>query len=345
MYADAASRLPEASDIVIFTDNVSRAKRSMWIRRLRSQVWFWESHGLDSPETIAAMGACTHHIPGGSVYGQRGIDAAAERILPLIPAVIRWKDGACYFGDAVLGEEARPPLVSVCIPAYEMHGKGVEFLEKAVESVLAQAYPNKQIIVSDHSVTDDVEVLCRTKWPTAVAYLRNVEGRGSGAANVNNAINFAAGAVIKPLFQDDFLGEADCLEQVVGACAGGRWCAVACMHTNADGLVRHWFHVPTVPSNPNSLLRGVNSIGCPSVVAWPAIAGLRFDTSTINLMDTEMYFNLLRKIGPPVLLKDKPFVIVRAWEGSVTSTTVTDALTTAEASFLFGKHGIKEECT
>ena len=53
------------------------------------------------------------------------------------------------------------PLVSICIPCYEMNGKGVEFLNYSFEILKNQSYKNFEIIISDNSKSDVIENLCK----------------------------------------------------------------------------------------------------------------------------------------------------------------------------------------
>ena len=80
-------------------------------------------------------------------------------------------------------------MISVCIPTYEMNGKGAEYLEYSFNILYQQTFTDFEIIISDHSKTDLIKELC-DRWATVldIKYLRNEYKRGSSSANVNNAV-------------------------------------------------------------------------------------------------------------------------------------------------------------
>jgi len=69
-----------------------------------------------------------------------------------------------------------PPKVTVGLPVYN----GMPDLEHALESLLAQDYPNLEIILSDNASTDGTEVLCRRTAASCahVRYVRNPRNLG-----------------------------------------------------------------------------------------------------------------------------------------------------------------------
>ena len=51
-------------------------------------------------------------------------------------------------------------MISICIPTYEMGGKGLKFLRQGIESIRLQTFDNYEIIISDNSKVDDIENYC-----------------------------------------------------------------------------------------------------------------------------------------------------------------------------------------
>ena len=78
---------------------------------------------------------------------------------------------------------------SVVIPTYEMNGKGDEFLENNFIILKKQIFNDFNIIISDHSLNDNIKNIC-DKWKNElnIIYLKNENNRGSSSANLNNAI-------------------------------------------------------------------------------------------------------------------------------------------------------------
>ena len=61
--------------------------------------------------------------------------------------------------------------ISVCIPTYEMGGRGAAFLSRALESVKLQTVKDLEIVVSDHSEDDCIQKLCIDS-DLSIKYLR-----------------------------------------------------------------------------------------------------------------------------------------------------------------------------
>ena len=90
--------------------------------------------------------------------------------------------------------------ISICIPTYEVNGKGVEYLNHSLSILQNQTYQDFEVVISDHSIDDGIKNLCES-WKTRldISYIRNEYGRGSISCNTNVAIKHAKGEVIKIL--------------------------------------------------------------------------------------------------------------------------------------------------
>ena len=110
------------------------------------------------------------------------------------------------------------PLVSVVIPAYNSAG----FLARAIDSVLAQDYPSKEVIVVDDGSSDDSAAIAEAYGPP-VRVLRQ-ENAGPDPARNNGIMNSEAefiafldsddeylpgrlSASIEPMLEDPSIGE------------------------------------------------------------------------------------------------------------------------------------------
>jgi glycosyltransferase involved in cell wall biosynthesis len=92
-----------------------------------------------------------------------------------------------------------PPLVSVVIPAYNR----ARFLRRAIESVLSQDHPGKEVVVVDDASTDETEKEI-APWARAqgVVWIRHESNRGASAAR-NTGIRASRGAYLVFLDSDD----------------------------------------------------------------------------------------------------------------------------------------------
>src|SRR5262245_30219927 len=98
------------------------------------------------------------------------------------------------------------PLVSICIPTYEMKGRGPEYLRHSFDRLVSQTFKDFEVVISDHSKTTVIQEVCSGYADKLIIqYIHNDRKVGSSSANINNAIRHAKGQLIKVLFQDDFL--------------------------------------------------------------------------------------------------------------------------------------------
>lgn len=231
------------------------------------------------------------------------------------------------------------PTVSICIPTFELGGRGVPMLTKLFESVEMQTYKGYEVVVSDHTVGIEIWDLCRDwKKRLPIAYIQNHKNRGSCEANLNNAIAHAQGKLIKPLLQDDFFLVPDAFEKLVGAIKTDMdWVAGGCLHCredDVDNLFRP--HSPQWTSD-RSLALGYNRIGSPSVVLYPKnVKNLYFDENLLYFMDCELYYRLGLEIGPPVCISDHLHVIRFRYD-SISDSEITDDAKGEEYNYIIAK--------
>lgn len=96
---------------------------------------------------------------------------------------------------------ARKILFSIVVPAYETKE---EYLRELVESVIAQTYPNWELIIADSSTSDAVKLVIDEYEDRRIRYLRLAENRGI-SANTNAGIVNARGEYIGLLDHDDII--------------------------------------------------------------------------------------------------------------------------------------------
>ena len=103
------------------------------------------------------------------------------------------------------------PAISICIPAYDMGGKGAAFLAASFDRLVGQGFTDFEVIVSDQSDTDGVTQVCaRYGDRLNIRRVDFTDGPRQSSANANNAMRHASGRILKILFQDDFLARAGC---------------------------------------------------------------------------------------------------------------------------------------
>lgn len=92
------------------------------------------------------------------------------------------------------------PLVTIGIPTYNRSG----YLRQALQSALAQTYPNLEIIVSDNASTDDTPQVIAEYTDPRIRFIRQPENLGM-AGNWNACLRAATGEYFLLLSDDDLL--------------------------------------------------------------------------------------------------------------------------------------------
>jgi glycosyltransferase involved in cell wall biosynthesis len=104
------------------------------------------------------------------------------------------------------------PKVSIVVPAYQ----NARFIERTIDSALAQTFSDFELIIADHSSTDGTwETIARYADDPRVRLLRTEAG-GGAERNWNRVTDEARGAYIKLLCGDDVI-YPNCLAQQVAA--------------------------------------------------------------------------------------------------------------------------------
>jgi len=196
------------------------------------------------------------------------------------------------------------PSVSVIIPCYEMYGKGAIHLSRSLEILAVQTWKNFEVVISDHSQSDLIkDCVDLFSSQLTIQYLRNENFRGSSCENANHALNNCKNEVVKILFQDDYLAEADSLERAMKffVFSKASWMATGCNHREEETGKVYWEHYPTFVKD--QLFDALNSLGCPSVIYVQANE-FRFDRRLPALMDLDYYKQLHKAYGEPVIFNE-----------------------------------------
>lgn len=226
----------------------------------------------------------------------------------------------------------KQPKLSVAIPCYEMSGKGVEFLEKSLSIIQNQNvdFSEIEVVVSDHSINDDIKNCCDKYKNINLKYYKNEESRGSMSGNINSCIRQSSGKYIKPLFQDDFLNSNNSLKAILKN-LDCNWLAHEYSHLD---LSTNSFYNQRTPFYNENMLNGINTIGPPTVTAFLNDDNY-FDENLLWFMDIEFYHRLFIKYGQPTLLKcEVPISIVTTWSGQTTETSINQNLIDKETNYI-----------
>ncbi len=102
------------------------------------------------------------------------------------------------------------PLISVIVPVYKVE----KYLDRCVQSIIAQTYKNIEVFLVDDGSPDNCGKMC-DEYAEKNAFIHVIHQANAGqAAARNHAVKFAQGEFIAFIDSDDF-AEPDCLEYLV----------------------------------------------------------------------------------------------------------------------------------
>ncbi|WP_445240669.1 glycosyltransferase [Microcoleus vaginatus] len=208
------------------------------------------------------------------------------------------------------------PKVSICIPTYN----GEAFIGEAINSALAQTYPNIELIISDDGSTDETVAIAQSFQSQTSVDFRIILHRNYGLSqNWNFCISQAKGQYIKFLFQDDLLAP-ECIEKMVavaqqnpeiGMVFSPRGITIADNESNPilrlasqsiKDLHKSWSNLKSIQpgkellADTNCLNNPINKIGEPSTVLIAARVfeeiGL-FDSGLSQYVDLDMWWRIM----------------------------------------------------
>jgi glycosyltransferase involved in cell wall biosynthesis len=187
--------------------------------------------------------------------------------------------------------------VSVCIPAY----KQPELLLRTVKSVLMQKNCDFEIVITDDSGDDSVEVaLGELIADRRIHYMRNSLRLGA-IGNWNASIENARTDIIKILHHDDWFDTDDALSRIIEPIASGETLVVftACRAMSVHGgeMFMHRASPEQLEMLKDNLTNLVfaNFIGAPSVAAFSRKMFVPFNPAYTWLSDVDFYIRLIEK--------------------------------------------------
>jgi len=201
-------------------------------------------------------------------------------------------------------------LVSVCIPAWEYFGHGVDLIRKIFDTLSNQTNKNFEVIISDQSKNNNIEkFINESQYNFKVKHFYYTPDV-TYVANVNNAIKNASGNIIKPLFQADFFLTNAAINDIIEAhsTAGKCWCALRYNHCDWDATC---FSEEGIPYYNENLIIGNNTISSPSTISYDASFTELFDEKLKMLMDCDFYYRLNEYFGDPIIIKNEVYVTNR----------------------------------
>ena len=227
------------------------------------------------------------------------------------------------------------PKISICIPAYEMHGKGALFLAESLRRIRTQTYQNYEVVISDNSTTEMIFDVYQTfKDLINIKYIKH-NGSKTMSPNTNNAIKYSNGDLIKILFLDDFFADDNALHLLLRAYFEAKrpWIISGCTHS-IDG--QHFFN-SMIPYYNDKIFLGNNTISSPSVIMFERQSEVLFDDELTWLMDCDFYKRMHDCFGPPGTCAEVT-VVNRLGAHQVSNAGVNRSRKIRELKYVMKKH-------
>jgi len=236
------------------------------------------------------------------------------------------------------------PFISICIPAYQR----VSYLERLLESIMAQDYPHFEVVVTDDSPDGSVrDLVGHYQERLPLRYYKNGTALGT-PENWNEGIRQAKGEWIKIMHDDDWF---------VGRSALGTFAATVSLYPEANFVFSAYNNVrePTgavqevrvSPLNQTLLRRspwcllGENYIGNPSCTLFKKMDNLFFDKNFKWVVDFEFYIRYL-DISPVFEYIDEALINVGINDSQVTNYTFgVTTVQVPENHLLLIKNGVQ----
>ncbi len=187
------------------------------------------------------------------------------------------------------------PLVSICIPTYIQ----TKYLKFNLDSILAQEFTDFEVVITDDSPDDTIELFLedyRIKFDGKLRYFRNTIPKGS-PCNWDYCIKQSKGKFVKILHHDDWFSRPDSLSLFVEAIEKSNVNFVfSTSIINKDGGEKYPIvdekKIVELRENPTYLFFG-NIIGAPSATFFRKSSMLTFDPQLKWLVDVEFYIRFL----------------------------------------------------
>ena len=187
------------------------------------------------------------------------------------------------------------PLISICIPAY----KRTDFLQRLLDSILCQTFKDFEVVITDDSPTNEVELLCKKyEEKFKVSYCKNKTVLGS-PENWNEAIRRAEGSWIKLMHDDDWFVDEYSLAKFANRISDSHsfiFSGYNNVYLNTDNKVSSYLissrQKKMLQNDPYNLLKQ-NFIGHPSTTLIKNSLTEWYDNSFKWVVDIEFYIRYL----------------------------------------------------
>lgn len=193
------------------------------------------------------------------------------------------------------------PKISICIPAY----KSTHFLKRLLDSIAIQTYKDFEVVVTDDSPGDEVQLLCEGYSDRfRIAYYKNDTVLNT-PENWNESIRKAKGNWIKLMHDDDWFSEKTSLQDFAIAItekpeADFFFCAYTNIYEETGSKQSMFMKTfwKNALNNERNVLIADNVIGPPSVIIHRNNGQIWYDRNMKYIVDIDFYIRYLQNRQP-----------------------------------------------
>lgn len=225
--------------------------------------------------------------------------------------------------ERTIPSAGNPPLVSILVPSYN----GAAFLREALDSLVAQTYPNVEIILLDDASSDGTPEIAAS-YAGKISYVRQPSNLGI-YDNVNVGISRARGSLIATYHADDIYLPTIVEAQVAYLQAHPEVGAVFCSNIFVDAHGREYGRMSLpqdvrgeqpldYPVVLNALLKYKNRfLVCPTAMVRASVhedVGAYRQARYRNTADLEMWLRIARR--HPIAVLESHLMKYRHFHGN-----------------------------
>jgi GT2 family glycosyltransferase len=179
------------------------------------------------------------------------------------------------------------------------------FLVEYLSHLMYQTFKDFEVVISDQSDGNNLKTICDTfSHVLDIKYIKNTSNKKNAANNVNNAVKYATGEIIKLLYMDDFFVDQSALQKIADAFDNnphGKWFISGFTHSNEE---RTEFFDARLPWYGNKYVNGDNTTGNPSNYAVRRDCAIEMDDDLLWIVDGEYFYRSYYYHGDPIMIDD-----------------------------------------
>ena len=180
-----------------------------------------------------------------------------------------------------------------------------KFLVEYFSHLMFQSFKDFDVVISDQSEGDNLKQICDIfSLVLDINYYKNTSSKKNAANNVNNAVRYATGDIVKLLYMDDFFIDPFALHKINQAFIDnpdGKWFISGFTHSNED---RTKIFDTRKPSYDNKYVNGDNTTGNPSNYAVRRDCAIEMDDDLLWIVDGEYFYRSYYYHGDPIMIDD-----------------------------------------